>query len=180
MPWRSPLSPPMNETANSAELGKKQFIMTNQKILDRNLEVIRRYMTMKGQERAERWKMFTDDATTGLQYTADGKGMTISGIDNIRQGDQFNCKNFPDWGFSNLEYFYSVDDPNHILVECDGEGTSMLLGRPIHHKDHYIHKFHLRDGKICLYREFMNPCNELLEMGLTLPEPPVSSDDMTK
>ena len=35
--------------------------MTNQEILDRNLEVIRRYMTMKGQERAERWKMFTDD-----------------------------------------------------------------------------------------------------------------------
>ena len=43
--------------------------MTNQEILDRNLEVIRRYMTLKGQERAERWRMFTDDATTGLQYT---------------------------------------------------------------------------------------------------------------
>lgn len=154
--------------------------MTNREILEQNLAVVKQYMSMKGAERAERWRLFTDDATTGLQYTADGGEMVVTGIDNIRQGDQFNCKNFPDWGFTNLEYFCSESDPNHILVECDGAGVSMLLGRPIQHRDHYIHKFYLRDGKICLYREFMNPCNELLEMGLTLPKPPVSAEDMTQ
>lgn len=153
--------------------------MTNEEIRRQNVETVRKYMSLKGAERAERWRMFTEDATTGLQYTAAGTEMVVEGIENIRQGDQFNCKNFPDWGFTNIEIFYT-DDPNKILVECDGEGTSMLLGRPIHHKDHYIHKFVFRDGRICLYREFMNPCNELLEMGLELPKPPVTSDDMTK
>lgn len=153
--------------------------MTNEEIRARNIEIVKKYMALVGEERAQRWQMFTDDATTGLAYTATGEEMVVSGIDNIRQGDQFNCKNFPDWSFSNIEIFCS-DDPDSILVECDGEGTSMLLGRPIHHADHYVHKFKFRDGKICLYREFMNPCNELLEMGLTLPEPPVTSDDMTK
>ena len=153
--------------------------MTNEEIRRQNVETVRKYMSLKGAERAERWRMFTEDATTGLQYTAAGTEMVVEGIENIRQGGQFNCKNFPDWGFTNIEIFYT-DDPNKILVECDGEGTSMLLGRPIHHKDHYIHKFVFRDGRICLYREFMNPCNELLEMGLELPKPPVTSDDMTK
>ena len=153
--------------------------MTNEEIRRQNVETVRKYMSLKGAERAERWRMFTEDATTGLQYTAAGTEMVVEGIENIRQGDQFNCKNFPDWGFTNIEIFYT-DDPNKILVECDGEGTSMLLGRAIHHKDHYIHKFVFRDGRICLYREFMNPCNELLEMGLELPKPPVTSDDMTK
>ncbi len=153
--------------------------MTNEEIRQQNVKVIRTYMSAKGQDRLERWRLFADDATTGLQYTADGKPMIVSGIDNIRMGDQFSCRNFPEWAFSDDYTIYYTDDPNIFLVECDGEGISMLLGYPIPHKDHYIHKFILRDGKICLYREFMNPCNELLEMGLELPKPPVSSDDMT-
>ena len=153
--------------------------MTKDEIRAHNRAVVEAYMAMQGEERSQRWKLFTDDATTGLQYTADGTPMIVEGIENIRQGDQFNCKNFPDWGFSNIEIYYT-DNPNCFLVECDGEGTSMLLGRPIHHRDHYIHKFMFREGKICLYREFMNPCNELIEMGLELPAPPVTSGDMTE
>lgn len=152
--------------------------MTNEEIRAKNKAMVDEYMALKGEQRAERWKMFTDDATTGLQYSASGEPMIVEGIENIRKGDLFNCKNFPDWGFSNIEIFYS-EDPNKFLVECDGEGTSMLLGRPIQHKDHYIHKFTFRDGKICLYREFMNPCNELIEMGVKMPDPPVTSHDMT-
>lgn len=86
---------------------------------------------------------------------------------------------FPDWSFSNIEIFCS-DDPNSFLVECDGEGTSYVSGRPVHHKDHYVHKFLFRDGKICLYREFMNPCNELIELGVKMPEAPVTTEDMTE
>ena len=152
--------------------------MTDDEIRTRNRAVVDAYMALKGEQRAERWKMFTDDATTGLQYSASGEPMIVEGIDNIRQGDKFNCKNFPDWSFTNIEVFYT-DDPNKFLVECDGSGTSMLLGRPIQHADHYIHKFVFRDGKIMTYREFMNPCNELIEMGVKMPEPPVTSHDMT-
>ena len=153
--------------------------MTNEEIRSRNRAVVEAYMALKGEARAERWKMFTDDATTGLQYTAAGTPMVVSGIDNIRKGDRFNCQNFPDWSFTNIEIF-SSEDPDRFLVECDGEGTSMVLGRPVHHKDHYIHKFVFRDGKICLYREFMNPCNELIEMGVEMPQPPVTAGDMTR
>lgn len=152
--------------------------MTNDEIRSRNRAVVEKYMAMVGQDRENRWMMFTDDATTGLQYTATGEPMVISGIDNIRQGDKFNCKNFPDWGFTNIEIFCS-DDPNSFLVECDGEGISYVSGRPVHHRDHYVHKFVFRDGKICLYREFMNPCNELIELGVEMPAAPVTTEDMT-
>lgn len=152
--------------------------MTNDEIRSQNRAIVEKYMAMVGPERGNRWMLFTDDATTGLQYTAEGKPMVISGIDNIRQGDKFNCKNFPDWGFTNIEIFCS-DDPNSFLVECDGEGTSYVSGRPVHHKDHYVHKFLFQDGKICLYREFMNPCNELIELGVEMPAPPVTTEDMT-
>lgn len=153
--------------------------MTEQEIRARNRAVVEKYMAAVGQEREHRWKLFTDDATTGLQYTATGEPMIVSGIDNIRKGDQFNSKNFPDWAFSNIEIFDS-QNPNSFLVECDGEGTSYVSGRPVHHKDHYIHKFLFRDGKICYYREFMNPCNELIELGIEMPAAPVSAEDMTE
>lgn len=152
--------------------------MRNEEIRARNTAVVEAYMALKGAARAERWKMFTDDATSGLQYSATGQPMIVQGIDSIRRSDAFNCKNFPDWGFTNIKLFFS-EDPNEFLVECDGGGTSLLLGRPIRHQDHYIHKFTFRDGKICLYREFMNPCNELIEMGVKMPDPPVTSHDVT-
>ena len=82
-----------------------ECIMTNDEIRQQNRAIVEKYMAMVGQERENRWQMFTDDATTGLQYTATGESLVISGIDNIRQGDKFNCKIFPDWGFTNIEIF---------------------------------------------------------------------------
>ena len=59
--------------------------MTNEEIRRHNRAIIEKYMAMVGQDRENRWQMFTDDATTGLQYTATGESLVISGIDNIRQ-----------------------------------------------------------------------------------------------
>ena len=155
------------------------FIITSEEIRCHNRTIVEKYMTMVGQERENRWKIFTDDAATGLQYTATGESLVISGIDNIRQGDKFNCKNSPNCGFTNIEIFCS-DAPHSFPLNAMAKGTAYVSGRPVHHKDHYAHKFLFRDGKICLYREFMNPCNELIELGVTTPEAPVTTEDMTE
>ncbi len=151
--------------------------MNHDEIRKKNRAIIEFYLNLSGDERSERWKLFSDDATTGLQYSATGNPLVIEGIENIKKGDAFNCRNFPDWKFTNIEIFDSKD-PNSFLVECDGEGTSMLLGYAIPHADHYIHKFEFRDGKITTYREYMNPCKELAEMGVEMPAPPVTPSDM--
>lgn len=146
--------------------------MTYDEKLKANLEVIMKYMTAKGQDRADRWKLFCDNATTGLQYTASGKPAVTEGIDAIRERNLAACENFPDWGFENFELFCSPGDPDSFLIECDGGGTSLLGGKPVRHSDHYIHKFVMSEGKILTYREFMNPCNELIELGLEIPSLP--------
>ena len=65
--------------------------MTNEEIRAKNTAVVEAYMALKGAARAERWKMFTDDATSGLQYSATGQPMIVQGIDSIRRSDAFNC-----------------------------------------------------------------------------------------
>ena len=147
--------------------------MTDQELRAKNLETVKRYMTMRDAARVDRWTLFAEDGSSGLQYTATGKPSVVEGRENIRASQERTAGIFPEWGFSNLVYYWG-EDPSRFLVECDGEGVSLMLGpdRPVRHREHYIHKFILRDGEILVYREFMNPCNELLELGIPVPTPP--------
>ncbi len=101
------------------------FIITSEEIRRHNRTIVEKYMTMVGQERENRWKTFTDDATTDLQYTATGESLVISGIDNIRQGDKFNCKNSPNCGFTNIEIFCS-DNPHSFPLNAMAKEPPMF------------------------------------------------------
>lgn len=147
--------------------------MTREELRAKNLSVVQAYMTMRDAARTERWKLFTKNGSSGLQYTAAGTPSIVEGQENIRASYARTADIFPQWGFSNFIY-YTSEDPNLFLVECDGEGISLMLGpdRPVRHREHYIHKFVMQDGAILAYREFMNPCKELLELGIPVPTPP--------
>ena len=139
---------------------------------EKNLQTVIRYMELPGALMAERYKLFeeSDECTTGLEYTATGKPMVAQGYEEVRKSTLVNAKFFSVWEWYNI-HTYPTGDPNKFYVECDGKGISTISGKPLAHGDHYLHKFILRDGKILHYSEFMNPCNELLELGYELPNP---------
>lgn len=139
----------------------------------KNLETIRTYLSMKGGERAERWKLYCDDCITGLGYTASGAPMKNFGIAAQKEMEIINARDFPDWAFTD-NVIFETGDPNYFIVEGNGAGMCYFdPEKPYMHSDHYIHTFAMEDGKIKMYHEYMNPCKELQDMGWDLGLPPM-------
>lgn len=131
--------------------------------------VVEDYMSRRGANRLTRYLLFTADGSAGL-YTGDTVAPIVStGHEKLKAHGEWSLRMFPDWVWFNIEVF-ETQDPNRFWVECDGEGRILYPTYPPgHYKNHFIHSFELRDGRIVTQREFMNPYNQLRALGIDIP-----------
>jgi hypothetical protein len=135
----------------------------------RHRAVVEDYMSRQGEGRLTRYQLFHEDGSGGL-YTGDTVEPIVShGREKLKAHGEWSLKCFPDWVWFNIEVS-ETQDPNRFWVECDGEGQILFPGYPPGiYRNHFIHSFLLRDGKIVQNREFMNPYNQLRALGIEVP-----------
>ncbi len=151
-------TPPMTGFANHLELRRI------------NRATVERYMHMKGAERLQRHTLFSEDGCGGNWTTQTGEPLVFQGHESLARLAQWLEQCFPDWEWHNVRIF-ETDDPNHLLVECDGRGKVLIPGYPQGYcENHYLHSFELDNGRIKRNREFMNPVHKLHALGISVPQ----------
>ena len=125
-----------------------------------------------GQEWQDQWKLFTEDGIAGLETpeTCRPEDFRITGMENLRPYFEACAQVFPEWKFTNAE-IYQTQNPNQFWVECDGAGRMIFPAYPqaTRHSCHFILSFRMEKGKIKQWREFMNPCKEMMDVGIEVP-----------
>ena len=109
-------TPPMTGFANHLELRRI------------NRATVERYMHMKGAERLQRHTLFSEDGCGGNWTTQTGEPLVFQGHESLARLAQWLEQCFPDWEWHNVRIF-ETDDPNHLLVECDGRGKVLARTR---------------------------------------------------
>jgi phenazine biosynthesis protein len=131
--------------------------------------VVEDYLSRQGENRLTRYLLFTEDGSAGL-YTGDTPEPIVSkGHEKLKAHGEWSLRMFPDWAWFNIEIF-ETQDPDRFWAECDGEGKILYPTYPPgHYRNHFLHSFQLRDGRIVTQREFMNPFNQLRALGIDVP-----------
>ena len=134
-----------------------------------NRAVVEDYLSRSGENRLTRYLLFTEDGSAGL-YTADTTEPIVSqGHEKLRAHGEWSLKMFPDWVWFDVQIF-ETQNPDHFWAECDGEGRILYPGyEPGHYRNHFLHSFEFRGGRIVRQREFMNPFNQLRALGIEVP-----------
>jgi ketosteroid isomerase-like protein len=140
----------------------------------RNRATVEKYLSMAGQERIDRWQLYTADCRNMIDgfYQPPASDPHIpqvsaaGGLENQKKMEKMNADGFPDWKFYN-NIIYETQDPNLIVAEGDGSGLSYMRdpNHPNRHSDHYFHIFRLVNGRIRNYTEVRNESQELREWG---------------
>jgi phenazine biosynthesis protein len=135
-----------------------------------NRATVEQYMNTGGEDRRLLHLLFTEDGTGGLWFTGTGEPIIIHGRAHLAEHDAWALRCLPDWTWANVQIF-ETQDPDWFWVEADGEGKILFPGYPEgHYKNHFLISFRLRDGKIHLQREFMNPCQQFRALGIAVPQ----------
>jgi len=123
----------------------------------RNIGTIRTYLGCKGKNCADRWRLFTQDGSSGPGYTGDGRILRARGLDRIRKAEGLRASAFPDWSYSDLQ-LHQTTDPAYFVAHVIGEGLCTgYAARPFFYKEHFYYSFLMRDGKIAAVREYGDP-----------------------
>mgnify|MGYP001059161271 FL=1 len=131
--------------------------------------VIEDYFSRRGESRLTRYQLFTEDGSGGLWTNDTGGPIAAHGHDALKAHGAWSLQCFPDWQWLNVEIF-ETQDPNRFWVECDGEGQILFPGYPPGiYRNHFIHSFHMENGKIKQGREFMNPYEQMRALGIPFP-----------
>lgn len=142
----------------------------------KNIETVMKYMTLVGDERLDRWKLFTEDGQGG--YTGPAKGYPepefiewgMPGQEGLKMSDAWNSKWFPGGVYTDMHVLLT-DDPNYIVVSALG---TFMLNFPDYekkeYKNYFFHVFEMENGLIKRYHEHMNFCQMYHTLGLELPE----------
>ncbi len=145
-------------------------IDTDNDLRYRNRLVVQDYMSRKGEGRLTRYQLFTEDGSGGLWTNDTMQPLVTHGHEGLRKHGEWSLKCFPDWEWKNVQVF-DTQDPNRFWVECDGEGKILFPGYPPgYYSNHFIHSFLMCNGKIKQNREFMNPYNQMLALGISIPK----------
>ncbi|MCT2589752.1 phenazine biosynthesis protein [Streptomyces sp. N2-109] len=135
----------------------------------RHRAVVEDYMGRKGETRLTRYLLFTEDGSAGL-YTGDTPEPIVSrGHEKLEAHGRWSLQIFPNWVWYNIEVS-ETQDPNRFWVECDGKGEIHYPDYPAgEYRNHFIHHFLMKDGKIVTQREFHNPYNQMRALGIDIP-----------
>ena len=135
----------------------------------RNRAVVADYMSRTGESRLTRYQLFTEDGSAGLYTTDTGAPVVSVGHEKLKAHGEWSLRMFPDWRWTNVEIF-ETQDPDRFWVECDGEGQILYPAYPPGlYRNHFLHAFLFRDGRIAQQREFMNPFQQLRALGIEVP-----------
>lgn len=124
-------------------------------------------------------ELYTEDGvkelTFGTFLTPDGEPLRWAGIEELRKNFAANQERAVSFQWKNV-VIYETQDPNKFWAECEGEGVLKNDGvaRPYVQKNYFIF-FGMRDGRIALLREIMNPLELLKTIGgsYSMPGPAV-------
>lgn len=126
------------------------FTEAQRRLLQKNIETVEAYFAMTGQDRVNRWKLYCEDCQSG-----GGERILGHGIEQQKELERWNAKDFPDWAWRDSIYLVG-EDPNYIVVQNVGFGTCMLGADGPHAQEgSYFHSFTMEDGKIKEYQEHM-------------------------
>lgn len=155
----------------------KEYLLGHQDdaLREKNIETILKYVNSKGEERLERWRLFTQDGQGG--YTGPGKYENedkteegVPGWEGLKFSDAWNYKYFPEFHFEDNILLQSKD-PNYYVVVSKGKG---YIDFPAYEKkpysNYFFHVFEMEEGKIRRYREHMNFCEVFHTLGMELPQ----------
>ena len=118
--------------------------------LQENLETIKTYFSMSGQDRVRRWELYCENCKSG-----GGERILGYGLARQKALEMRNAEDFPDWAWRDNIYLFS-EDPNYIVVQNTGFGTCMLgEDAPTYQESAYFHSFTREGGKIKEYQEHM-------------------------
>ncbi|MGK5642044.1 PhzA/PhzB family protein [Streptomyces sp. URMC 126] len=135
----------------------------------RNREAVEKYLRTGPEARLERHTLYTEDGETALFYTDIGRPIVVRGKDRLKRHGELSLRVLPDWQWTDVR-IYETQDPDVIWVECDGEGTIRFPDYPEgHYRNHFVHGFTLRDGKIKSSREYTNPIEHMRSLGIETP-----------
>lgn len=156
---------------------------TEKELREKNMATIREYLEKAGWEKVERHPLYDYDFGGGL-YTPAGPPPEFKRDKESKIGfDIWITSLFPDWTHSDL-VMYQTTDPSIFLATGKGYGYVVAPehGYP-YYDNFFIHYFEVRDGKLTLYHENMNPCVMYHYFNLDVPvikRPPRKRDYITK
>lgn len=120
-----------------------------------NEQTIRDFLRLLSEKNMDAWvNLWAEDAVQEMPFSPAGFPTKVEGRDALSQHYSGLPKAFGAMSFPDL-VLYSMSDPNWVLAEYRGEIDVLATGRP--YNNHYCGLFHLRDGKIVLFREYYNP-----------------------
>ncbi|MET8701002.1 MULTISPECIES: PhzA/PhzB family protein [unclassified Kitasatospora] len=135
----------------------------------RNRRAVEQYLETGPEARLRRYTLYTEDGTAALFYTDIGRPIVVTGREKLKRHNELSLEVLPDWQWSDVR-LYETQDPDLIMVECDGEGTIRFPGYPEgRYRNHFIHGFTLRDGLIAASREYTNPIEHMKSLGIETP-----------
>lgn len=135
-----------------------------------NADVVKQYLSCRGEARLDRPYLFAENGSAGLYTTESGTPVVTTGRLKLLKHARWSLEAFPDWEWYNIRILPMVD-PDEVWAECDGRG---IINYPRyarqHYQNHFIHTFRFADGLIVEQREFMNPFNQLKALGIEVPK----------
>ncbi len=132
--------------------------MTNDALRTLNLKTIREFLECRGPERGkQRAPLFAPGATQEIAMPVGG-GFEYK-VTPVQEWLDSTAISFPEWGFYD-NMIFETDDPNIFLVKSHGMGAMVEQGvsHPVEH--FYVNEFRMDNGKIVMFRENPNPCEE--------------------
>lgn len=135
----------------------------------RNRQSVERYMETGAEARLSRYTLYTEDGTASLFYTDVGRPIVVKGRENLKRHGELSLQVLPDWRWIDV-HIYQTQEPGVVWVECDGEGTIRFPGYPEGtYRNHFVHGFTLRDGRIVSSREYTNPIEHMRSLSIETP-----------
>jgi ketosteroid isomerase-like protein len=126
---------------------------------ERNRRTVEEYMALKGPDLIEeRLALFAEDGMRETCFTRSCLPERTVGKRALHERMLRLRKKWADFSYSNVR-IYGTPDPETLIVECDGRGLikNPMFTSPHEYENHFFFLFVVKDARISLMKEFMNP-----------------------
>lgn len=120
-----------------------------------NEQTVRQFLSLLADKNIEAWsKLWTEDVVQEMPFSPAGFPTRVAGRDALIKHYSGLPEAYGKIAFPDL-VIYAMLDPNWVLAEYRGEIDVLATNRP--YNNHYCGLFHLKAGRIALFREYYNP-----------------------
>ena len=132
--------------------------MTNDQLRKQNRETIERFLECRGPQRGIlRAPLFVEGATQEIAMP--GSNGFEYRVTPVQEWLDSTAVSFPEWGFYD-NMIFETEDPDIFIVKSHGKGAMVKDGKSCPVEHFYVNEFRMENGKIKLFRENPNPCEE--------------------